>query len=88
MPFEQIFLLSLLAAVLDSLATAEARNAKFVDAEAHYRRAITERDKASPALQRDLVEILANYASMLRQLDRNTEAEAMEARVELELQHQ
>jgi tetratricopeptide (TPR) repeat protein len=75
---------AVLAAALDTLATAETRLEKYTDAEENYRRAISEFDKADPASQRRLIAVLENYAVMLRAVDRPSEAQAIDARVALE----
>ncbi len=75
-----------LAAVLDTLATAEARIGKHEEAEAHYRRGIEERDKETdPAVTRHLRPLLQNYADLLRSTGRTSEADAIEARIALEI---
>jgi tetratricopeptide (TPR) repeat protein len=70
-----------LAAVLDTLASAQTQLGRSDEAEANFERALAARDQTDPEIRHQLDPMLENYAVLLRSLDRDEEARAIEAKI-------
>ncbi|MBW2696226.1 MAG: tetratricopeptide repeat protein [Deltaproteobacteria bacterium] len=70
-----------LAAVLDTLASAQTQLGRSDEAEANFKRALAARDQTDPEIRPQLDRVLENYALLLRSLDRDEEARTIEAEI-------
>ncbi len=68
-----------MAASLNNLAELYRAQGKYAEAEPHYQRALVIREKALGPEHPQVAQSLENYATLLRETGRNTEAAKMEA---------